>query len=468
MSSPFSPQAYAAHGNKNSTNGNSNALASSRRLSQENPVFTSGRHQAASTKAGTKGGHQQGQQGSHRIKVYQEKHKALRRSPAQAQSQPSQGARTPDPLTAALREEEELMMSEEQQKGAGAGMGMGRLLHENESGADAKAKLEDQMPILATPNEKHPKRQNAGNMMHLFKRNSSFDFTNLLDEDQKLASLLRPCSRKKLLRCRVVRMRGLVGSYPILEMHLDGAPGVPDDKTLLLCARKRKKSKSSYYLISTKRDELTRESDGYIAKLRGNILGSEYTLYRRSRGTDENVGEGEELLVIKYRQTVMRKEGGPREMTAICTDPSFTHHPNANKDLLAYYKELKEASKSGLKPGQAESEKAQPPLVVLRSLEPQWREDLQSYVLDFKGRVTEASVKNFVMEESSVMKPTNSNVVDSVTPTEEGRLSKRKEVVIFGKRGKNEFSLDMACPCSILQAFALAIASTDFKMVNSL
>lgn len=52
-----------------------------------------------------------------------------------------------------------------------------------------------------------------------------------------------------------------------------------NQKTLLLTARKRKKSKSSNCLIFTDPTDLSREGESYTDKLRSNLRGTKFTVY---------------------------------------------------------------------------------------------------------------------------------------------------------------------------------------------
>ena len=456
-------------------------------MSQDNPMFNT---RGTSSSAGRGGASQQANKqvlnsGSNLYRAGRSLSVGSQRSPGMLQPKTPKSS-----LKAAIQEEEELVLSEEKElQGAvwgprvagGRGRpeslqrpgameavpGVGRkLFHESK-----EEESEEGSKILARPKEEARAQAKVGLGLGMGMVSRDGDILSMLAQN-RLEALLMPAG-KRLLKCKMIRKRGIVGSYPIFEMLLDNVPGVPEDRAFLLCARKRKKSKSSYYVISTRRDGLTRESEGYIAKLRGNIFGSEYTLIRRNGGAAERQDGDEQLLAIRYKQTLLSKDGGPRSMTAIFTDPAYAGHEAANTDLVRHYKDTKERLKNApgalLGQDRREPELRYPPQVVLKSLEPQWREDLQSYVLDFKGRVTEASVKNFVMVDTTTsVRNLGDSMVDGVVSTVRPAAAKKPEAVIFGKRGKNEFSLDVAAPCSILQAFAMAIASTDFKMVNSM
>jgi len=74
---------------------------------------------------------------------------------------------------------------------------------------------------------------------------------------------------------------------------------------------------------------------------------------------------------------------------------------------------------------------------------PRWNEQVNAYVLNFNGRVTMASVKNF-----QLVDPDEHNIV----------------VLQFGRVGKDEFTMDMHYPICPLQAFAITLSSFDSKI----
>ena len=82
-------------------------------------------------------------------------------------------------------------------------------------------------------------------------------------------------------------------------------------------------------------------------------------------------------------------------------------------------------------------------MIVYQNKSPAWNEQLGAFCLNFNGRVTEASVKNFQLVEADES--------DDV-------------VCQFGKISDNEFTMDYKYPMSALQAFAVCLTSFDGKL----
>lgn len=82
-------------------------------------------------------------------------------------------------------------------------------------------------------------------------------------------------------------------------------------------------------------------------------------------------------------------------------------------------------------------------LAYLINKPPRWNEQVGAYVLNFNGRVTMASVKNFQL----------------VDPEEQNAV-----VLQFGRVGKDEFTMDLQWPMSPFQAFAITLSSFDSKI----
>lgn len=72
----------------------------------------------------------------------------------------------------------------------------------------------------------------------------------------------------------------------------------------LLAARKRKKSRTSNYLISTDPTDLSRGGDSFVGKLRSNLIGTQFTVYDNGtspyKSSIEGVQERQELAAVVY------------------------------------------------------------------------------------------------------------------------------------------------------------------------
>lgn len=82
-------------------------------------------------------------------------------------------------------------------------------------------------------------------------------------------------------------------------------------------------------------------------------------------------------------------------------------------------------------------------LIELHNKTPVWNDDTQSYVLNFHGRVTQASVKNF-------------QIVHESDP--------EYIVMQFGRVAEDVFTMDYRYPLCTVQAFAIALSSFDGKL----
>ena len=87
-------------------------------------------------------------------------------------------------------------------------------------------------------------------------------------------------------------------------------------------------------------------------------------------------------------------------------------------------------------------------LLVLENKSPRWHEQLQCWCLNFRGRVTVASVKNFQL----------------VATSSGDDCGGEKIILQFGKVGKDLFTMDYQYPLSAFQAFAICLSSFDTKI----
>ncbi|TPX30731.1 hypothetical protein SmJEL517_g05775 [Synchytrium microbalum] len=282
-------------------------------------------------------------------------------------------------------------------------------------------------------------------LTHFLRTHPSLSTTAIID------ILTKPLPQGQKLLCKIIRHKeGVEKLYPSYEVFIEDPADT--SKTFLMAARKRKKSRTSNYIITSTRlpvgNKKEKDAKDYkrdvIGKVRSNFLGTAFAIYDNGRNPMPNGLAGNAVGPIQ-RQKMLREElgsviydpnilgfKGPRKMTVLL--PGMTRNgnriplrPTQSKDtLLEQYKSKNERE-----------------MLVLHNKSPQWNEETQSYVLNFNGRVTLASVKNFQI--------VHDNDLDYV-------------ILQFGRISENEFTMDFQYPLSAIQAFGIAITSFDAKL----
>uniref|UniRef100_A0A8C9SQZ5 Tubby-like protein n=1 Tax=Scleropages formosus TaxID=113540 RepID=A0A8C9SQZ5_SCLFO len=249
--------------------------------------------------------------------------------------------------------------------------------------------------------------------------------------------VLQPAPRGVTVKCRITRdKKGMDrGLYPTYFMHMEKEDG---RRVFLLAGRKRKKSKTSNYLISVDATDLSREGESFVGKLRSNLMGTRFTVYDNGINPNKNPGSlleesnrRQELAAICYETNVLGFKG-PRKMTVII--------PGMNMNFERVPVRPTSEQESLLSKWQ---NRALDSLIELHNKAPVWNDDTQSYVLNFHGRVTQASVKNFQI--------VHDNDPDYI-------------VMQFGRVAEDIFTLDYNYPMCALQAFAIGLSSFDSKL----
>jgi len=276
-----------------------------------------------------------------------------------------------------------------------------------------------------------------------------------LDLSDMRSFLMKPGARERPVQCYIVRDRTSAKMYPCYTLYMQ------DNDRFMLSARKRKKSKTSNYLISLDEEDTSRNSGNYFGKLRSNFVGTEFTLFDKGAKpgkSDNTVGVSQmstrcEIGSVMYQYNVMGVRG-PRKMTACIpvVDASgrrqvFTANGDEEEEdeedqqenkLMSKGKDIQEGNiLSCFKRGSSEG------LVVMKNKPPKWNESLGAYCLNFNGRVTHASVKNFQL----------------VSEDDEDHV-----ILQFGKVGKDTFTMDFAWPICAMQAFCICLTSFDNKL----
>ncbi|XP_017582681.1 tubby-related protein 1 isoform X2 [Corvus hawaiiensis] len=254
----------------------------------------------------------------------------------------------------------------------------------------------------------------------------------VIEVDNLEEFVLQPAPQGVTIKCRVTRdKRGMDrGLYPTYYLHLDN-----DKKVFLLAGRKRKKSKTSNYLISIDPTDLSRGGENFIGKLRSNLMGTRFTVFDNGANPDRANADWsnvrQELSAVVYETNVLGFKG-PRKMTVIIPGMNADcervpiRPRNDNDGLLMRWQNRNMDN-----------------VIELHNKAPVWNDETQSYVLNFHGRVTHASVKNF-------------QIVHSSDPD--------YIVMQFGRVADDAFTMDYNYPLCAVQAFAIALSSFDGKL----
>ncbi|PNH02415.1 Tubby [Tetrabaena socialis] len=270
-----------------------------------------------------------------------------------------------------------------------------------------------------------------------------------------------------MIRCIVRRVKNFLGNTTAYHLFLDSGD------CFMLAARKRKKSKASNFVLSTNQEDLGKDSDHCIAKLRANFVGTEYSLVGRT-GPMSNASADDlssptprsppvsplsptmgrlsppaepfsrDEVAVHYKQTALTAKGGPRVMLVATPLPECEWLPSAidGSDSLT---NCLEAARRRELPGRVERQ-----LCMLATRPPEWDAAIKAYTLDFHGRVRAASVKNF-----------------QLVHWDHNTDRKGSDLVLqFGKaeEGCDDFALDFTYPLSLAKAFSIALASIDSKL----
>jgi len=220
-------------------------------------------------------------------------------------------------------------------------------------------------------------------------------------------------------------------------------------KRFLLAAKKRVMKRTSNYMITMTQGDLvgSEAEKESIGKLRSNTWGTEFIVYdkgmnptkiesAKSMGFSGRMPSGnpdqirKELCAVTYAQNILGTKG-PRKMKVAVPQvmrngKTVVFQPTKAEDGL-----LKRAKNNDKN------------CFILINKPPRWNDLVGAYVLNFYGRVTMASVKNF-----QLVHPDDHDTV----------------VLQFGRVGPNQFNMDYRYPLSPMQAFSVCLSSFDYKL----
>ncbi|KAJ7564072.1 hypothetical protein O6H91_03G135400 [Diphasiastrum complanatum] len=295
-------------------------------------------------------------------------------------------------------------------------------------------------------------------------------------------SLKQPGPRETVMQCYIKRDR-TTASY---LLYLGLSPTPSENGKFLLAARKFRRATSTDYIISLDSEDMSRGSNTYVGKLRSNFLGTKFTVYdsqpphngavvsvnrasRRvgSKQVSPRVPAGSyNVAHITYELNMMGARGPRRMQCTLHSIPAAAMERGGTAPTPTEFVTTTDASTSPLvlSPKSTSfvsddsselfinSPHSKDSPLVLKNKSPRWHEQLQCWCLNFRGRVTVASVKNF-------------QLVAAVDPTQNVSQGDQDKVLLqFGKIGKDIFTMDYCYPLSTFQAFAISLSSFDTKL----
>ncbi|KAJ4881726.1 Tubby-like F-box protein 6 [Raphanus sativus] len=292
-------------------------------------------------------------------------------------------------------------------------------------------------------------------------------------------SVKQPGPRDEPIQCFIKRER----ATGIFRLYLGLSPALTGDKSkLLLSAKRVRRATGVEFIVSLSGHDLSRSSSNYIGKLRSNFLGTKFTVYenqpppvdsRRSSKSNKRLSQtmrvspwvtssthSYSIASILYELNVLRTRGPRRIQCIMNSVPVSSIQEGGQVHTPTELSNLGSKKKRGLMDfcsGNLGGDSVVQEPLVLKNKLPRWHEQLQCWCLNFKGRVTVASVKNFQLMAAAAEAGKDMNV-----PEEE----QERVILQFGKIGKDTFTMDYRYPISAFQAFAICLSSFDTKPVR--
>lgn len=310
-------------------------------------------------------------------------------------------------------------------------------------------------------------------------------------------SLKQPGFRDGTIQCFIKRDKSKL-TYQLF-LCLSPALLVENGK-FLLSAKRVRRTTCTEYVISMGADNISRSSSSYIGKVRSNFLGTKFIIYdtqpphntsntsppgrtsRRfySKKVSPKVPSGSyNIAQVTYELNVLGTRGPRRMHCVMHSIPISSLEPGGTvpgqpellprpledsfrsisfSKSIASSTEFSSARFSDMIGPHEEEDGGKDRPLVLKNKPPRWHEQLQCWCLNFRGRVTVASVKNFQLIAGT------QPAAGAPTPSQPNQSDHDKIILQFGKVGKDMFTMDYRYPLSAFQAFAICLSSFDTKL----
>lgn len=310
-------------------------------------------------------------------------------------------------------------------------------------------------------------------------------------------SLKQPGFRDGTIQCFIKRDK----SNLTYHLFLCLSPSlVVENGKFLLSAKRNRRVTSTEYVISMDADNISRSSSSYIGKVSSNFLGTKFIIFDAhpahnsstisapghsskrfySKKVSPKVPSGSyNIAQVSYELNVLGTRGPRRMHCVMHSIPASAVEPGGTvpgqPELLprtledsfrsiSFSKSLDTSTEFSSArfsdmggPRQQEDGGKDGPL-VLKNKPPRWHEQLQCWCLNFRGRVTVASVKNFQLI-AATQSPAGAPALSQPNHSDHDKM-----ILQFGKVGKDMFTMDYRYPLSAFQAFAICLSSFDTKL----
>ncbi|CAM9896198.1 unnamed protein product [Ectocarpus fasciculatus] len=282
-----------------------------------------------------------------------------------------------------------------------------------------------------------------------------------LDLSDMKRFLLSPCPRAAgVVQCYIRRNKTRANKiFPEYTLFMK------EGDRFLMCSKKRPNNATSNYLVSMRAGDLDRNSTNFLGKLRANFVGTEFQVFDDGYSPKElgggggwgsgNYGGGsggsggsgaknrslrEELGCVMYASNVLGSRG-PRKMQVAI--PAVNEAGEVCKWSGLEGGRGSQTVGGGSKAIERVKNRDYDGSLYMVNKPPRWNDQVGAYVLNFYGRVTMASVKNFQL----------------VSTEDFDRI-----ILQFGRVAREEFTMDFQYPISPFQAFAITLSSFDSKI----
>lgn len=265
-------------------------------------------------------------------------------------------------------------------------------------------------------------------------KNTQSEDTSIDTSDMR-KFLANPVPRGAVVECFIIRHKeGFMNKYPAYECRFDDR--MQKNNAFMMSGKRQPGNKSSNYWISTDKMKMDHNSPTYLGKVRSNFVGTEFVIYDdgvspKKAGTDSKHVRLE-LGAVIFGANIGANH--PRDMTVILPKNEKFQDQSESSGTVGIITRYQKHDSEGL--------------FLLQQKKPQWNEKLKAYTLNFHGRVTMASVKNFQL----AYRDSEDDVTNEIISLQ------------FGKVDSDRFTMDVRWPLSPYLAFAICLASFDPKL----